>query len=167
MSVKVEKLEGSKVSMEFKVESSKFNEAVDKAFKINGNKFKVPGFRTGKVPRNVVEKMYGEGVMYDEAFNIIAEEEYVKAVESNNLDVVSKPEVDIKEIGTGKELVLTIVVYTKPELELKGYKGITIEKVNTKVSDEDVAKEIESIRAKNARIITKDSGVVALSLIHI
>lgn len=160
MSVKVERLEGSKVSMEFKIEGAKFNEAIDKAFKTNGNKFKVPGFRAGKVPKNIVEKMYGEGVMYDEAFNIIAEEEYVKAVEANNLEVVSRPEVDIKEIGKDKELEFTIVVYVKPEFEIKGYKDIKIEKISTEVSKEDVEKEIETIRAKNARIITKESGAV-------
>lgn len=160
MSVKVERLEGSKVSMEFKVESAKFNEAIDKAFKINGKQFKIPGFRAGKVPRNVVEKMYGEGVLFDEAFNIIAEEEYVKAVEENKLDVVSRPEVDIKEIGKDKDLEFNIVVYVKPEVTITGYKDITIEKIDTAVSEEAVEKEIETIRTKNARIVTKENGSV-------
>ncbi len=160
MSVKVEKLEGSKVSMEFKVENVKFNEALDKAFKINNKHFKVPGFRTGKVPRNVIEKTYGEGVLFDEAFNIIAEEEYSKAVEENKLEVVSRPEVDIKEIGKDKDLLFSIVVYVKPEVTIDGYKDIKIEKVNVAVSEDDVNKEIDTVRTKNARIVTKEDGVV-------
>lgn len=160
MSVKIEKLEGSKVKMEFKIEAAKFNDAVDKAFKINGSKFKVQGFRAGKVPRNIVEKTYGESVMYDEAFNIIAEEEYSKAVIENNLSVVSRPEVDIKEIGNNKDLEFNIVVYTKPEVEIKGYKDIKIDKVDTKVTEKDIDAEIEIVRGKNARIITKEKGQV-------
>lgn len=160
MSLKLEKLEGSKVSMEFKVESAKFGEALDKAFKMNGKQFKVPGFRAGKVPRNVIEKMYGESVLLDEAFNIIAEEEYSKAVTENKLEVVSRPEVDIKVIGKDKDLEFNIVVYVKPEVEIKGYKDIEIEKVATIVTEEDILKEIDTVRKKNARIITKEDGVV-------
>lgn len=160
MSVKVEKLEGSKISMMFKVEAARFNEAVDKAFKTESKKFKVPGFRAGKVPKSVIEKMYGEGVLFDEAFNIIAEEEYSKAVIENKLEVVSRPEVDIKEIGKDKDLEFSIIVYVKPEIILKGYKEIKIEKVETSVSEKDVDKEIENIRSKNARIITKETGKV-------
>lgn len=159
MSVKVTKKENSKVELEFVVSKERFNEALDEAFKKNSGKFKIAGFRNGKVPRNVVEKMYGEGVMYDEAFNIVADEEYVKAVTENSLEVVSHPEVDIKAIGKDKDLEFTVVVYVKPEIELKQYKGLEIEKVETEVTDADVEHELGHVQDKNARIVTKDGTV--------
>lgn len=159
MSVKVTKKENSKVELEFVVSKERFNEALDEAFKKNSGKFKIAGFRNGKVPRNFVEKMYGEGVMYDEAFNIVADEEYVKAVTENSLEVVSHPEVDIKAIGKDKDLEFTVVVYVKPEIELKQYKGLEIEKVETEVTDADVEHELGHVQDKNARIVTKDGAV--------
>ena len=160
MSVKVEKLENSKVTMEFKVSKKDFNKALDEAFAKNGKNFKIPGFRAGKVPRNVIEKTYGEGVLYDEAFNIVAEKEYEKAVTENDLFVVSRPEVDIKEIGKDKDLEFTITVFVKPEVEITDYKGIEIEKVSEEVTEEDLNKELEQIQDKNARIITVEDGEV-------
>ena len=159
MSVKVTRKENSKVELEFVVSKERFNEALDEAFKKNASKFKIAGFRNGKVPRNVVEKMYGEGVMYDEAFNIVADEEYAKAIMENKLEVVSHPEVDIKSIGKDKDLEYTIIVYVKPEIELKKYKGLEIEKVETEVTDADVEHELGHIQDKNARIVTKDGAV--------
>lgn len=159
MSVKVTRKENSKVELEFVVSKERFNEALDEAFKKNASKFKIAGFRNGKVPRNVVEKMYGEGVMYDEAFNIVADEEYAKAIMENKLEVVSHPEVDIKSIGKDKDLEYKIVVYVKPEIELKKYKGLEIEKVETEVTDADVEHELVHIQDKNARIVTKDGAV--------
>ena len=160
MSVKLKKLENSKVTMEFKVSKEDFNKALDEAFAKNAKHFKIPGFRNGKVPRNVIEKTYGEGVLYDEAFNIAAEKEYEKAIEENDLFVVSRPEVDIKEIGKDKDLEFTITVYVKPEIEVKDYKGIEIEKVSKEVTDEDLNKELEMIQDKNARIITVEDSEV-------
>ena len=140
MSVEIKKLENSKVTMDFKVSKEDFNKALDEAFAKNVKNFKIPGFRNGKVPRNVVEKTYGEGVLYDEAFSIAAEKEYEEAIKANDLFVVSRPEVDIKEIGKDKDLEFTITVYVKPEVEIKDYKGIEIEKVSEKVTAEDVKK---------------------------
>ncbi len=160
MSVKVEKLENSKITMDFKVAKEDFNKALDEAFAKNAKNFKIPGFRNGKVPRNVIEKTYGEGILYDEAFNIIAEKEYDEAIKANDLFVVSRPEVDIKEIGKDKDLEFTITVYVKPEVEIKDYKGIEIEKVSEEVTDEDLNKELENIQDKNARIITVEDGEV-------
>ena len=158
MSVNITKLEGSKIKLDFKVEKEKFNEALDEAFKKNAGKFKLPGFRNGKVPRNVIEKTYGESVLFDEAFNIVAEKEYIAAIEENNLQVVSHPEVNIEEIGKDKDLVFSIEVYTKPEAKLKKYKGLEIEKVNTEITEEDVKAELENIRNRNARLVTKEDG---------
>ena len=160
MSVEVKKLENSKVTMEFKVAKEDFNKALDEAFAKNSKNFKIPGFRNGKVPRKVIEKTYGEGVLYDEAFNIAAEKEYEEAIKANDLFVVSRPEVDIKEIGKDKDLEFTITVYVKPEVEIKDYKGIEIEKVSEKVTAEDVKKELENIQDKNARILTVEDGEV-------
>lgn len=160
MSVEVKKLENSKVTMDFKVSKEDFNKALDEAFAKNAKNFKIPGFRNGKVPRNVVEKTYGEGVLYDEAFSIVAEKEYEEAIKANDLFVVSRPEVDIKEIGKDKDLEFTITVYVKPEVEIKDYKGIEIEKVSEKVTAEDVKKELENIQDKNARILTVEDGEV-------
>ena len=153
MSVKVEKLKNSKVTLEFKVSKEDFNKALDEAFTKNGKNFKIPGFRAGKVPRNVIEKTYGEGVLYDEAFNIVAEKEYEKAIDENELFVVSRPEVDIKEIGKDKDLEFTITVYVKPEVEVKDYKGIEIEKVSEEVTEEDLNKELEQSGRPESMII--------------
>ena len=156
MSVKVTKQEGSKVELKFKISKEAFNEALDKAFSKNAGKFKIPGFRNGKAPRNVIEKTYGEGVMYEEAFNDIAEVEYAKAIEDNKLEVVSHPEVDIKSIGKDKDLEFTIVVYTKPEIKLNAYKGLEIEKIDRTVSEDDVNAELAKVQEKNARILVKE-----------
>ncbi len=159
MSVNITKLEGSKIKLDFKVEKEKFNEALDEAFKKNSGKIKMPGFRNGKVPRNVIEKTYGESVFFDEAFNIVAEKEYAAAIIENKLEVVSHPEVSIDEIGKDKDLVFSIEVYTKPEAKLKKYKGLEIEKVNTEVTEDDVKAELENIRNRNARLVAKDGAV--------
>ena len=160
MSVKITNLEGSKIKLEFDVEKEKFNEALDEAFKKNSSKFKLPGFRNGKVPRQVIEKTYGENVLFDEAFNIVAEDVYSKAIIDNKLEIVSEPSIAIDQIGKDKNLVFSIEVYVKPEAKLSKYKGLTIKKVNTKISDDDVKAELENIRKKNARVITKDDGTV-------
>ncbi len=161
MSVKIEKLEGSKVKLDFTVESAKFNEALDQAFKENSGKFKMPGFRNGKVPRNVIEKTYGDNVLFEEAFGILAEKEYMAAVIENNLEVVSEPRLaKMDKLSKTEDIVFSIEVFVKPEAKLKKYKGLTIEKVNTEVTDADVDAELETIRNKNARIVAKEEGAV-------
>lgn len=160
MSVKITKLEGSKIKLEFNVEKEKFNAALDEAFRKNSGKIKMPGFRNGKVPRNVIEKTYGESVFFDDAFNIVAEKEYIAAIEENSLEVVSHPEVNIDEIGKDKDLIFSIEVYTKPEAKLKKYKGLEIEKVNTEITEDDVNAELDNIRNRNARLVAKEDGAV-------
>lgn len=159
MSVKIEKQENSKVVLEFVVEAAEFDKALDIAFKNNQKHFKIPGFRAGKVPRNVVEKTYGEGVLYEDAFNIVAEQNYSKAIIDNKLEVVSRPEVDVKEIGKGKDLVFTAVVYIKPEAKIKAYKGLKIEKTVVKVTAKDINAELDKVREKTARIEVKNKKV--------
>ncbi len=152
MNVKIEKQEKSKVVLEFTMPKDDFNKALDKAFAKNAKHFKVPGFRNGKVPRNVVEKVYGEGVLYESVIEDTVDEEYRKALEENKLEPVSRPEMDVKQIGKDKDFIYTVSFYVKPEAKVSKYKGLEIEKVDVKVSKEDVEAELESVRNKNAEI---------------
>ncbi len=157
MSVKVEKKENSKVELEFTMSKEDFNKALDKAFVKNQKYFKVPGFRNGKVPRNIVEKVYGESVLYETVIEDNVDQEYQKAVLENNLEVVSKPEMDVKQIGKDKDFIYTVTVFVKPEIKLKKYKGLEIKKTVLKVTKKDVDARIEEIREKNAEIKSIDN----------
>ena len=152
MNVKVEKQENSKVVLEFTMDKDTFEKELDKAFHKNAKYFKVPGFRNGKVPRNVVEKVYGERVLYEAVIEDNVDDEYRKAVVENNLDVVSKPELDVKQIGKGKDFIYTVTLYVKPEAKVKKYKGLEVKKIDTKVTKKDVDARLESDRQKNARV---------------
>lgn len=154
MSVKVEKQENSKVVLEFTMTKEDFEKALDKAFTKNAKYFKVPGFRNGKVPRNIVEKTYGEGVLYESVIEDNVDEAYRVAVEENQLEVVSKPELEVKQIGKGKDFIYTVTFYVKPEVTVKEYKGLQVEKFSTRVTKKDIEKELEQIRDKNARIVS-------------
>lgn len=154
MNVKVDRQENSKVVLEFTMDKDAFEKELDKAFRKNAKHFKVPGFRNGKVPRNVVEKVYGEGVLYETVIEDNVDEEYRKAVDENNLYVVSSPELDIKQIGKGKDLIYTVTLFVKPDATVKKYKGLEVKKIDTKVSKKDVDAAIESDRQKNARVVS-------------
>lgn len=156
MNVKVDKQENSKVVLEFTMDKETFEKELDKAFHKNAKYFKVPGFRNGKVPRNVVEKVYGEGVLYETVIEDNVDDEYRKAVEDNKLEVVSKPELDVKQIGKGKDLIYTVTLFVKPEATVKKYKGLEIKKIDSKVSKKEVDAAIESDRQKNARVVSVD-----------
>ena len=160
MNVKVEKLENSQIKLEITVEAEKFEEGMNKAFFKNAKYFSVPGFRKGKAPRARVEKYYGEHVLYEEAFNEIAPEVYEAAIKENNIEPVARPEIDITQIGNGKELIFTALVTVKPEVELGKYKGIEIEKREYPVTDEDVENNIKAMAEQNARIITCDDDKI-------
>lgn len=154
MNVKVENLENSQVKLEITVEAEKFNEGMDKAYFKNVKHFQVPGFRKGKAPRARVEQYYGESIFYEEAFNEIAPEIYDEAIKENNIEAVATPEIDIVQIGKGKELIFTALVTVKPEVKLGEYKGIKLEKKEYPVTEEDVEDAIKAMAEKNARIIT-------------
>jgi len=154
MSSKVEKLEANKVKIEITVPASEFDLAVDKAFKKNAPKISIPGFRKGKAPRNVIERMYGKEVMFEDAFDIVAQPAYEAAISENNITPVSHPSVDIKQIASGQDLIFTAEVYVKPEVELGKYKGIEVVKKVHTVEDSDIDKEIDSMRNKNSRLVT-------------
>lgn len=156
MNVKVDKQENSKVVLEFTMDKETFEKELDKAFHKNAKYFKVPGFRNGKVPRNVVEKVYGEGVLYETVIEDNVDDEYRKAIEDNKLEVVSKPELDVKQIGKGKDLIYTVTLFVKPEATVKKYKGLEVKKIDSKVSKKEVDAAIESDRQKNARVVSVD-----------
>lgn len=163
MNVKVEKQEKSKVVLEFTMSKEEFAQALDKAFAKNSKYFKVPGFRNGKVPRAIVEKTYGEGVLYETVIEDTVDVEYSKAIKEHNLEVVSKPELDVKQIGKDKDMIYTVTFFVKPEVKVEKYKGLEIEKVNTKVTAEDVDKAIEQDREKNARTISVEDRALAMN----
>lgn len=156
MNVKVESLEKNVVQLEIEVDATKFEEGMQKSFLKNANKFAIPGFRKGKAPRKVVERYYGAQVLYEDAINIVCPEVYEQAVEQQNIYPVDKPEIDIKQIGDGQNFVFTAKVTTKPEVELGEYKGVEVNKIEAKVTDEDVEKELQKVAEKNARMVTID-----------
>jgi len=160
MDIKMEKLENNTVKLEITVPSEEFKKGIDKAYRKNVQKFNVPGFRKGKIPKDIIERMYGEEVFYEDAVNYIIDETYPKAVEDNNIEPVDRPTVDVVDVGKNKDLVYTATVTVKPEVELGQYKDIEAEKVEFPVTDEEVEKRIESMRDKNARIIAKEDDIV-------
>ena len=155
MSVKVEKTENkNEIKLEFTVEAKVFDEGMKKVFAKSAKYISIPGFRKGKAPMNIVEKYYGSEIFYEDTFNEIVPAIYDEAIKENNLEVVSKPEIDIKQIGKGQELIFTAVVQTKPEVKLGKYKGISLEKNEYKVTDHDVEHELLHMAEHNSRMVT-------------
>lgn len=155
MSVKVEKTDNkNELKLEFTVEAKVFDEGIKTVFTKNAKYFNIPGFRKGKAPMNIVEKYYGDEIFYEDAFNEVVPEIYDEAIKSEKIDVVSKPEIDIVQIGKGKDLIFTAIVATKPEVKLGKYKGVALEEVETKVSDKDVNEELNKMAERNARLIS-------------
>jgi len=161
MNCKVEKTDkANEVKLEFKVEAEKFDNAIQTVYKKNAKYFNIPGFRKGKAPFKMVEKTYGIQIFYEDAFNEVAGEVYEQGLKENNVEAVSKPEIDIVQIEAGKELIFTAVVQTKPEVKLGKYKGIEIKKIEYNVSDEDVEHELGHMAEKNARIVSVEDRAV-------
>ena len=161
MNVKVEKTENNnEVKLEFTVEAEKFDGAIKTVFNKNSKYFNIPGFRKGKAPYQIVEKTYGAQIFYEDAFNEIAGQAFEEGLKENNIEAVSKPEVEIKQIEKGKDLIFTAVVQTKPEVTLGKYKGIQVKKVEYNVSDEDVEHELMHMAEKNARLVSVEDRPV-------
>ncbi|NNG67692.1 trigger factor [Caldanaerobacter subterraneus] len=153
MGASLKKIEKSVATLELTIPKEKFEEGLDYAFKKNASKFNVPGFRKGKAPRFLVERYYGEGVLYEDAIEYVFHEAYQEALKTFNLEPVDYPDINILQIGKGKDLVLEATVAVMPEVELGEYKGIEIEKIEYDVYDGDVEYELEKLRQQNARII--------------
>ncbi|MBN3399488.1 trigger factor [Clostridium botulinum] len=160
MNVKVENIEKNVVKLEITVDSEKFNEAVKKSFKKNAKRFNVPGFRKGKAPLNIIKKYYGEGVLFEDAINFCCEDTYPKAIEENNIKPVDYPQIDVVQIGEGKDFIYTAEVTTVPEVKLGEYKGVEVKKVSYEVEDEAVENELKSMQEKNARVSLKEEGKI-------
>lgn len=168
MSLQVEKLEHNMAKLTIEATAEDLEKALQAAYLKNKNQISVPGFRKGKVPRQMVEKMYGPEVFYDDAANELIPEAYEKAVKESGLEVVSQPSIEVTKIEKGSAFVFTAEVATKPEVELGKYKGVKIDKIETEVTDEEVAAELEKEREKNARTISvsdravKDGDIISL-----
>ncbi len=161
MSLKVEKTENAnEVKLEFSVEAEKFDNAIQTVFNKNAKYFNIPGFRKGKAPFKMVEKIYGDQIFYEDAFNEVAGEAYEKELTENNIEAVSKPQIDIVQMEKGKDLIFTAIVQTKPEVKLGKYKGIQVKKIEYNVSDEDVEHELGHMAEKNARIVSVEDRAV-------
>ena len=160
MEVKMNKIENNVVELEVKVESKKFDAALNKAYKKNVNKFNVQGFRKGKVPMAIVKKFYGVEVLFDDAINFCIDEAYPVALNENNVKPVDYPQIDVIEVGEGKDLVFKAKVTTYPEVKLGEYKGVEVSYTKSEVTDEQIENQLKDIQAKNARIETKTEGKV-------
>ena len=161
MSTTVEKISSNKVKLSFDIDAAKFDEAMGKAYITVRGQVAIPGFRKGHAPRKMIENMYGEGVFYDEAFELIFDEVYGPAIDENKLEVVDRPQVDIQQIGTGKNLQFTCEVFVKPDVTLGEYKGVEVKKEHTLVTEDDVNAEIEKERNKQAAEVSVDDRAVA------
>ena len=160
MSLQVEKLEKNMAKLTVEVSAEDFKAAIKKAFNKNKNRFSIPGFRKGKAPQAMIEKMYGEGVFYEDAADEAINASYAEAMKESGLDIVSRPEVTIEKIGKDEPFVYSALVAVKPEVTLGQYKGVEVEKADASVSAEDVEAELKKVQEQNARLLTvEDRGV--------
>jgi trigger factor len=161
MAFQLVKKENNDVTIEMTVTWDDFAGAVQTAYLANRGRFNLPGFRKGKAPRKIIEAQYGEGIFYEDAVNELLPKLYSDAIDGLSLEPVDRPEIDIKSLEKGEDVVIEAVVTVRPEVELGAYKGLEIEKVDDTVSEEDVEKELEANREMNARVLTIEEGAVA------
>ena len=161
MNVKVEKTENTnEVKLSFEIEAEKFDEAMKKVYLKTAKYFNVPGFRKGKAPMQMVEKQYGASIFYEDTFNELVPEIYDEAIKANNVEAVSRPQIDIQQMEKGKNLIFTAIVQVIPEVKLGKYKGIELNKIEYNVSDEDIEHELGHMQEKNSRIVTVEDRPV-------
>ena len=162
MSVQVEKLENNMAKLTIEVSAEDLEKAIEAAYQKEKNKISIPGFRKGKVPRAMVEKMYGTGIFYEDAANTLMQANYPAAVEESGIDIVSRPVVDIVQIEKGKPFIFTAEVAVRPEVTLGKYMGVTVTKIDTTVSDEELEAALEKERNNNSRTISVTDRPVAV-----
>ena len=160
MSLQVEKLEKNMAKLTIEVPASDLEKALQSAYKKQKNKISLPGFRKGKVPRQMIEKMYGAEIFFDDAANEIIPKAYADAYDECELEIVSRPEINIVQIEKGKPFIFTAEVAVKPEVTLGEYKGLEVDKVSTRVTQKEVEAKIEEEAEKNARTVTVEDRAV-------
>ena len=161
MSVQVENLEKNMAKLTIEVPAEELEKAIEAAYQKQKSKISVPGFRKGKVPRKMIEKMYGAGIFFEDAANTLIQENYGPAVEESKVDVVSRPTIDVTQIEAGKPFIFTAEVAVRPEVTLGKYLGVQVTKIDTTVTDEEVEAALEKEREKNSRTVTVTDRPVA------
>lgn len=162
MNTNVEKLENSMVKLTIEVDEAKFEAGVQKAYLKNRGQISVPGFRKGRVPRKIIEKNYGKGTFYEDAANELIPVAYDEAVQESGLEVMSRPDVDVTQIESGKPFIFTAEVAVKPEVTLGDYKGIEVEVEKAEVTEEDVQSELDKVLEQNSRLVDVTDRAVAM-----
>ena len=160
MSLQVEKLEKNMAKLTIEASAEDFEKAIQKVYLKARGKINIPGFRKGKAPRKLIEKMYGTGVFYEDAANDLIPTAYAEALKDCDLEIVSRPEINVTQIESGKPFIFTAEVAVKPEVTLGEYKGVEVEKSNVEVTDEDINKEVDKERENNSRTIDVDDRAV-------
>ena len=160
MSLQVEKLEKNMAKLTLEATAEELEGALQKAYLKQKSNISVPGFRKGKVPRQMIEKMYGPEIFYEDAANILIPDVYGKETEECDLEIVSQPEIDVVQLEKGKPFIFTALVALKPEVTLGEYKGIEVEAVSAEVTDDEISAELDKERENNARTITVDDRAV-------
>ncbi|RHP49207.1 MULTISPECIES: trigger factor [unclassified Clostridium] len=161
MSLQVEKLEKNMAKLTVEVPAEQFEAALKTSYNKNKNKFNIPGFRKGKAPQAMIEKMYGVGVFYEDAVDEAINASYPDAAKESGLEIVSRPEISIEQVEKGKAFIYVATVATKPEVTLGEYKGIEVEKAKPEVTDADVEAELKKVQEQNSRLVTVEDRAVA------
>ena len=160
MSLQVEKLEKNMAKLTIEASAEDFEKAIQKVYLKARGRINIPGFRKGKAPRKLIEKMYGTGVFYEDAANDLIPTAYAEALKDCDLEIVSRPEINVTQIESGKPFIFTAEVAVKPEVTLGEYKGVEVEKSDVEVTDEDINKEVDKERETNSRTIDVDDRAV-------
>ena len=160
MSLQVEKLEGNMAKLTIEVSPEKLEEAIEKAYQKNKNKISIPGFRKGKVPRKMIEQMYGKEIFYEDAANELIPDAYEEAYDQCGEEIVSSPQIDVVQLESGKPFIFTAEVALKPQVTLGKYKGVEVGKFDVNVTEEEITAEIDRERGKNARTVDVEDRTV-------
>ncbi|MBU3110933.1 trigger factor [Clostridium lacusfryxellense] len=167
MNIKMEKLEKNIIKLEITVEAERFNKSLKKSIAKNSKTMNIPGFRKGKAPMNIIKKMYGEGVFFEDAINFCCDDTYPEALKEHDINPLDYPKIDIIEIAEGKDFIYTASVSVVPEVKLGEYKGVDAKKTEYKVTDDEIENQLKGMQEKNARVEEKLEGAVAMGDIAI
>lgn len=161
MSMKIEKTENAnELKLEFTIEAEKFEKAIKTVYAKSSRYFNIPGFRKGKAPFEMAERMYGTEIFYEDAFNEVVPPVFEEEMKSNNIEAVSKPQIEVKQMEKGKDLIFTAIIQTKPEVKLGKYKGVQIKKIEYPVNEEDINKELNTMAERNSRLVVVEDRPV-------